>query len=85
MALVAAALVRRAEDEHKMKNFFGLLMLSVLLTGCTTSITNLTSSQCPRNPSGYYRVEAAWYSGRQAVRPSLSSRWWWWAVMKPTR
>ena len=50
-----------------MKKFFGLLMLSALLTGCT-SITNLTPSQYPRDPSGYYRVEAAWYSQKQAVR-----------------
>ena len=51
-----------------MKKFFGLLMLSALLTGCT-SITNLTPSQYPRDPSGYYRVEAAWYSQKEAIRP----------------
>ena len=50
-----------------MKKFLGLLMLSALLTGCT-SITNLTPSQYPRDPSGYYRVEAAWYSQREGVR-----------------
>jgi hypothetical protein len=50
-----------------MKKFFSLLMLSALLTGCT-SITNLTPSHYPRDPSGYYRVEAAWYSNRDAVR-----------------
>jgi hypothetical protein len=49
-----------------MKILFGLLMLPVLLTGCT-SITNLTPSHYPRDPSGYYRVEAEWYSNRQAV------------------
>jgi len=57
----------RAKEERKMKKFFGLLMLSALLTGCT-SITNLTPSHCPRDPSGYYRVEAEWYSNRQVVR-----------------
>jgi len=56
-----------AKDQRKMKKFFGLLMLSALLTGCTT-ITNLTPSHYPRDPSGYYRVEAAWYSDREAVR-----------------
>jgi hypothetical protein len=50
-----------------MKTFFALLMLPVLLTGCT-SITNLTPSHYPRDPSGFYRVEAEWYSNRQAVR-----------------
>lgn len=58
----------RAKDEIMMKKFFGLLMLSALLTGCT-SITNLTASHCARDPSGYYRLEAAWSSHRQAVRP----------------
>lgn len=42
-------------------------MLPVLLTGCT-SITNLTPSHYTRDPSGYYRVEAQWYSNREAVR-----------------
>jgi uncharacterized protein YceK len=51
-----------------MKKVFGLLMLSALLSGCTT-ITNLTPSHYPRDPSGYYRVEAAWYSQRSAIRP----------------
>jgi uncharacterized protein YceK len=50
-----------------MKKIVSLLMLSALLTGCT-SITNLTPSHYPRDPSGYYRVEAAWYSDREAVR-----------------
>jgi hypothetical protein len=50
-----------------MKKFLSLLMLPVLLTGCT-SITNLTPSHYPRDASGYYRVEAQWYSNREAVR-----------------
>jgi uncharacterized protein YceK len=55
------------EIKRTMKKFFGLVMLSVLMAGCT-SITNLTPSHYPRNPSGYYRVEAQWYSKRQTVR-----------------
>ena len=51
-----------------MKKFFGLLMLSALLTGCT-SITNLTPSHYPRDPSGFYRVEAAWYSQKEVIIP----------------
>ncbi|HTA29713.1 MAG TPA: hypothetical protein VK731_04480 [Candidatus Cybelea sp.] len=50
-----------------MKKFFGLLMLSALLTGCT-SITNLAPTQYPRNPTGYYRVEAQWTTHRNVVR-----------------
>jgi hypothetical protein len=65
--LIADALMRPRLDERKMKKFFSLLMLSALLTGCTT-ITNLTPSHYPRDPSGYYRVEAEWYSNREAVR-----------------
>jgi hypothetical protein len=52
----------------KMKKLFCLLLLPVLLAGCT-SITNLSPSQYPRDPSGSYRVEAAWKSNRQAIRP----------------
>jgi hypothetical protein len=51
-----------------MKNIFSLLLLPVLLAGCT-SITNLSPSQYPRDPAGLYHVEAAWKSYRQAVLP----------------
>jgi hypothetical protein len=43
-------------------------MLSALLTGCT-SIINLAPSHYPRDPSGYYRVEAQWTTHRTVVRP----------------
>ncbi len=52
----------------KMKKIFCLLLLPMLLAGCT-SITNLTPSQYPRDPSGFYRVEAEWKSSRQAILP----------------
>jgi hypothetical protein len=51
-----------------MKKIFCLLLLPLLLAGCT-SITNLTPSQYLRDPSGFYRVEAEWKSRRQAIRP----------------
>jgi hypothetical protein len=51
-----------------MKKIFCLLLLPVLLAGCS-SITNLTPSQLPRDPSGFYRVEAQWKSNRETIRP----------------
>jgi hypothetical protein len=61
--------MRPRQDERMMKRILALLLLPALLAGCTTSITNLTSSRLPRDPSGYYRVEAQWYSRREVVRP----------------
>lgn len=52
----------------QMKKLFCLLLLPVLLAGCT-SITNLTPSQYPRDASGFYRVEAQWESRRQTIVP----------------
>jgi hypothetical protein len=40
-----------------------LLLLPAVLAGCN-SIVNLTPSQYPRDPSGYYHVEAMWDSSR---------------------
>jgi hypothetical protein len=51
-----------------MKKFIGLLMLSALLTGCT-SITNLAPTRYPRDTTGYYRVEAAWYTQKEGIVP----------------
>jgi hypothetical protein len=51
-----------------MKKLFFLLLLPLLLGGCT-SITNLSPSQYPRDASGFYRVEAEWSSRRQAILP----------------
>jgi hypothetical protein len=51
-----------------MKKLFCLLLLPVLLAGCTT-ITNLAPSQYPRNDTGNYRVEAEWSSRRSAIIP----------------
>jgi hypothetical protein len=51
-----------------MKKILCLLLLPVLLAGCT-SITNLTPSQYPRDRSGFYHVEAEWKSRRQAILP----------------
>lgn len=51
-----------------LKRFSALLVLPFLLSGCvSTSTSNLTSSQQPRNPSGLYPVEAVWESNQQSV------------------
>jgi uncharacterized protein YceK len=44
-----------------------LLLLPVALAGCS-SITNLTPTQYPRDPSNYYRVEAMWRSRKQVIQ-----------------
>ena len=52
------------------KNLLGLALLSVLLVGCVgTTVTNLTSTTQPRNPTGQYRVEYQWDTTQQTVRP----------------
>jgi hypothetical protein len=50
------------------KMTFALLWLPLALAGCS-SITNLTPSRLPRNESGLYRVEAAWETREQTIRP----------------
>lgn len=50
------------------KKIFTLLLLPLALAGCS-SITNLTPSQLVRSDSGFYRVEAAWQTREQTIRP----------------
>ncbi len=46
-----------------------LLLLALLLSGCTTtSITNLTSKQLPRNANGIYLFEVALDTNQQTLR-----------------
>ncbi|RME95814.1 MAG: hypothetical protein D6766_02255 [Verrucomicrobia bacterium] len=41
-----------------------------LLCGCISNrIVNLTPRQMPRSPDNLYRIEAAWESNEQALRP----------------
>jgi hypothetical protein len=45
-------------------------LLALGLVGCvTSSFTNLTPSELPRNPTGQYLIECAWESNQQTVRP----------------
>lgn len=50
------------------KRIFALLLLPLLLSGCST-ITNLTPSQHTRNANGLYSFEVAWKSRQQSLRP----------------
>ena len=54
----------------KIKNWFSLLLLPGLLAACATStLTNLTPTQQPRNPTGQYLVEMKLDSNQQTLRP----------------
>ena len=57
------------------KQFLALSLLLALLTGCVTNtVTQLTPTTQPRNPTGQYRVEFQWDSSQQTVR---------WDTIKP--
>ena len=57
------------------KQFLALSLLLALLTGCVTNtVTQLTPTTQPRNPTGQYRVEFQWNSSQQTVR---------WDTIKP--
>jgi hypothetical protein len=43
-------------------------LVSWLLVGCSTTVTNLTPSQMPRNATGLYPFEASWDNTRQSIR-----------------
>ncbi|SRR5260221_8092211 len=51
------------------KWIFLLLLLPAFLTGCPTStITNLTATEQPRNPNGQYPIEMKLDSTQQSLR-----------------
>lgn len=57
------------------KQFLALSLLLALLTGCVTNtVTQLTPTTQPRNPTGQYRVEFQFDSSQQTVR---------WDTIKP--
>ena len=51
-----------------LKKSLPVLLLSLLLAGCATQLTNLTPLQQKRNPSNLYPVEVAFNSNQQTVR-----------------
>ena len=51
-----------------MKRILGLCLLPLLLSGCATTVTNLTPLQQPRNDDNQYAVEVAFTSRQQTLR-----------------
>ena len=58
-----------------MKKMFPVLLLPLLIAGCSTTFTNLTATQQPRNAENLYPVEVQFDSQQQALR---------WDSIKPT-
>ena len=50
------------------KKSLPLLLLSLLLVGCATQLTNLTPQQQVRNANNLYTVEVAFNSRQQTIR-----------------
>lgn len=57
------------EIMRTMKKMLILIVLPLALAGCSSSITNLTPSRLVRSSDGTYRVEAAWRTTEQTIRP----------------
>jgi hypothetical protein len=51
-----------------LRNFAFSFMAAILLTGCSTTITNLTPSQQPRNPNNIYPFEVTLETTQQSIR-----------------
>ena len=51
-----------------MKRILGLCLLPLLLSGCASTVTNLTPLQQPRNQDNQYAVEVAFSSRQQTLR-----------------
>ena len=51
-----------------LKKFLPVLSLSLLLTGCNATLTNLTPQQQVRNANNLYPVEVAMVSRQQTLR-----------------
>jgi hypothetical protein len=51
-----------------LKKFLPVLFLPLLLAGCTTTFTNLTPLQQPRNTNNLYTVEVSLNTRQQSLR-----------------
>src|SRR4051794_37347865 len=54
--------------KKKLLLLWPVLLSSVLLTGCTTTITNLTPSTEKRDPNGFYPIEVALDTQERCIR-----------------
>jgi hypothetical protein len=54
--------------KKKLSSLWPVLLSSLLFTGCTTTVTNLTPSTQKRNPSGLYPFEVALDTREQCIR-----------------
>jgi hypothetical protein len=52
----------------KFRKFAGLAALLALASGCTTTITNLTPGQLPRNPQNLYQFDVAFDTKQNSIR-----------------
>lgn len=52
----------------KLSRSAALLSVALLLTGCSTTITNLTPSQLPRNQQGLYPFEVAMDTTQASIK-----------------
>jgi hypothetical protein len=50
-----------------LKRVVPLAVLPLLIAGCSTTLTNLTPRQYPREASGLYHFEVAWRSREHAI------------------
>jgi hypothetical protein len=48
---------------------FSILLGGLLLTGCSTTLTNLTPGETARNANGLYPFELLWNSKQASIRP----------------
>jgi hypothetical protein len=51
-----------------LKKSVPVLLLSLLLAGCATQLTNLSALHQQRNPNNLYPVEVAFHSRQQTIR-----------------
>ena len=57
------------------KKLLWLGLLLWLISGCTTTITNLTPRELPRNPTGLYPFQVAWESRQQSLQNDTLRVW----------
>ncbi len=57
------------------KQLLWLGLLPWLLAGCSTTITNLTPGQMPRNSTGLYPFQVAWASNQRSLQNETLRAW----------